>query len=392
MGGSGWYYLRHNVFYAGGLDLVPGEIVFFGEESIKMSTLRQDPLTGRWVIMAAGRSGRPNEFRLMQRDLAPGAHCPFCPGHEDSTTPEILALGRESGAPANGPGWRLRVFPNMYPALRPAVEASSAGPRSAGRSGDLFPERPGIGSHEVVVYSPDHADSLASLEEPRLLELLRVLRERAEVFSRRPGHRYVSPFCNHGPEAGATLAHPHMQIIGTPELPSLLVDKAVRFARYRGRTGRCILCDLTAAEIQAAARMVQRNDRWVCLAPWASRFPWEMLLVPVRHQADLVQADDEDLAALAQVLSFSLRRLNDIHGDPSLNLVLHSAPGPPVDGQVYGDERLDDLACSVRDCFHWHLEIMPRLSRPAGLEVGTGFTINSVIPEEAAQQLRGKGS
>jgi UDPglucose--hexose-1-phosphate uridylyltransferase len=357
-----------------------------------MSTLRQDPLTGRWVIMAAGRSGRPNEFRLMQRDLTPGVHCPFCPGHEASTTPEILALGREPGATANGPGWCLRVFPNMYPALRPEVDAGFVETRSAETPAELFPERPGIGSHEVVVYSADHAGSLASLDESRLLELLLVLRDRAKVFSRRPGHRYVSPFCNHGPEAGATLAHPHMQIIGTPELPSLVVDKAVRFDRYRDRTGHCLLCDLAAAEMASGARVIRRNDRWVCLAPWASRFPWEMLLVPAAHQADLIQAEDEELAALAQVLSYSLRRLNDIHGDPSLNLVLHSAPVAPPKGQVYGDERLDDLAYSVRDCFHWHLEIMPRLSRPAGLEVGTGFTINSVIPEEAAQRLRGEGS
>ena len=357
-----------------------------------MSTLRQDPLTGRWVIMAAGRSGRPNEFRLMQRDLAPGAHCPFCPGHESSTTGEILALGRESGAAPNGPGWRLRVFPNMYPALRPEVDASTLEVRPSGTSTGLFPERPGVGSHEVIVYSPNHADGLASLDESRLLELLQVLRDRAEVFSRRPGHRYVSPFCNHGPEAGATLAHPHMQIIGTPELPPIVVDKAVRFAQYRDRTGRCLLCDLAAAEKKSGDRVVRGNDRWLCLTPWASRFPWEMLLVPTRHQADLVQADDEDLAALAPVLAFSLRRLNAIHGDPSLNLVIHSAPLAPVSGELYGDERLDDLAYSVRDSFHWHLEIMPRLNRPAGLEVGTGFTINSVIPEDAAQRLRGEGS
>jgi UDPglucose--hexose-1-phosphate uridylyltransferase len=357
-----------------------------------MSTLRQDPLTGRWVIMAAGRSGRPNEFRLMQRDLAPGAHCPFCPGHEDSTTPEIQALGREPGAAANGSGWRLRVFPNMYPALRPEGPVPVDEPLDADSPAEFFSTKPGIGSHEVVVYSPDHADGLASLEEPRLLELLQVLRERAEVFSRRPGHRYVAPFCNHGPEAGATLAHPHMQIIGTPELPSLVVDKAVRFAQYHDRTGGCLLCDLAVAERKSGARVVRGNDRWLCLAPWASRFPWEMLLIPAKHQADLVQADDEDLAALAEVLSFSLRRLNAIHGDPSLNLVLHSAPVQPSAGQVYGDERMDDLAYSVHDCFHWHLEIMPRLSRPAGLEVGTGFTINSVIPEDAARQLRGEES
>ena len=356
-----------------------------------MSTLRQDPLTGRWVVMAASRDDRPNEFRLMQRDPAPGVHCPFCPGNESSTTPEILALGRPEGAAANEPGWRLRVFPNMYPALCPELSFSSDTPPLESPS-DFFPERPGVGSHEVIVYSPDHAASLASLSEPELLELLKILRDRAVVLSRRPGHKYISPFCNHGPEAGATLAHPHMQIIGTPELPSFVVDKAVRFAEYRARTGGCLLCDLVTAERKAGDRVIIRNDRWTALSPWASRFPWEMLLAPCEHRAFMTEADDDDLASLSEVLSYSLRSLISIHGDPSLNLVIHSAPLPPPNGEVFGDKRLDDLAYSPADDFHWHLEIMPRLSRPAGFEVGTGFTINSVIPEEAARQLREEGS
>jgi UDPglucose--hexose-1-phosphate uridylyltransferase len=356
-----------------------------------MSMLRQDPLTGRWVVMAAGRSARPNEFRLMNRDLAPGEHCPFCPGHENSTTPEILALGRKHGATANGPGWRLRVFPNLYPALRPdqAAQPEMSPPE---RHPEFFPWREGIGSHEVIVYSPDHAAGLDSLDETQLLELLMVLRDRAADLSRRPGHKFVSPFCNHGPEAGATLAHPHMQIIGTPEVPSLVVDKAVRFASYRTRHGGCLLCDLLEAETKAAARVIRSNGHWTALAPWASRFPWEMLLVPTVHRTGLIEADDDDLAALSEVLTFALGRLTAIHGDPSLNLVVHSAPLTPPAGEVFNDPRLDDLACSVAEEFHWHLEILPRLSRPAGFEVGTGFTINSVIPEEAARRLRAGGS
>jgi len=356
-----------------------------------MSTLRQDPLTGRWVIMAAGRSARPNEFRLMNRDLAPGEHCPFCPGHEESTTPEILALGRRHGVPANGPGWGLRVFPNLYPALRPdnVAQPEMSPPE---RAPDFFPSRDGVGSHEVIVYSPDHAASLASLDEAKLLELLKVLRDRAADLSHRPGHKYVSPFCNHGPEAGATLAHPHMQIIGTPEVPSLVVDKAVRFANYRARNGGCLLCDLLKAEMQAAERVIRSNGAWAALAPWASRFPWEMLLVPTEHRAGLTEADDDDLASLSEVLAFALDSLSAIHGDPSMNLIIHSAPLTPPADEVFNDERLDDLAYSPAEDFHWHLEILPRLSRPAGFEVGTGFTINSVIPEEAARRLRAGGS
>ncbi len=355
-----------------------------------MSTLRQDPLTGRWVIMAAGRGDRPNEFRLMRRDTEAGDNCPFCPGNEHRTTPEILALGRETGAPADGPGWRMRVFPNKFPALQPQVSMPEE-TRPTDRIRDLFPRRPGVGSHEVIVYSPDHAAGLASLTETDLFELLKVLRGRSDVLSRLPGHRYISPFCNHGPEAGATLAHPHMQIIGTPEIPSLVVDKAVRMADYRSRTGQCLLCDLLSTEQSAAERVVRSNDQWTALTPWASRFPWEMLLVPTDHMAYLTDADDENLKALAEVLSFCLRSLSAIHGDLSLNLVVHSAPLTPPAGEEFGDQRLDELAYSPAEDFHWHLEIMPRLSRPAGFEVGTGFTINSVIPETAARRLRTGG-
>jgi len=351
-----------------------------------MSTLRQDPLTGRWVVMAASRQKRPNEFRLMQRDLTPGENCPFCPGRESSTTPEIMATGRRDGAVSNGPGWAMRVFPNKYPALDP-----NAGNTPVLPGNEFFPERSGLGSHEVVVYSPDHAASLATVGPERLGELLLVLRARIEAIAARPGHRYVSAFCNHGPEAGATLGHPHMQVIGTPELPPLLVDKAVRFAEHRKRTGGCLLCDLAAAEREQGDRLIMRNDSWTALAPWASRFPWEILLVPQRHRTSMLGVDDDQLVGLAGILSFCCERLGSIHGDPSLNLVIHSAPLVPPAGERFGDSRLDDLAYSAETDFHWHLEILPRLSRQAGFEVGTGFTINSVIPETAARRLRVKG-
>jgi UDPglucose--hexose-1-phosphate uridylyltransferase len=351
-----------------------------------MSTLRQDPLTGRWVIMARGRQERPNEFRLMQRDPEPGAHCPFCPGQESHTTPEILALGREPGAAANGPGWNLRVFPNKYPAFDPARQ-SPAEPVDG-----LLAARPGIGSHEVIVYSPRHADSLATVSVGRLLDLLKVLRGRVKEISRRPGHRYVSPFCNHGPEAGATLAHPHLQIIGTPELPPLVVDKALRFAEYRREEGGCLLCDLLERERAAEERLIRHQGQWTALAPWASRFPWEVLLVPKSHQTGLGSADDSSLEDLAEVLAFSMRALAEVHGDPSLNLVIHNAPLPAVGAAGFGEKRLDEQGYDPGLDFHWHLEILPRLSRPAGFEVGTGFTINSVIPESAARRLRGEGN
>jgi UDPglucose--hexose-1-phosphate uridylyltransferase len=355
-----------------------------------MSTLRQDPLTGRWVIIAAGRGARPNEFKLTGRESTDPGRCPFCPGHEDQTTAEILAVGREAGAAANGPGWRMRVFPNMYPALQP-VPAGDSGPIDGAQASPLFRSEPGVGSHEVVVYSPDHWGNLARLEPAELTELLLILRGRAAALAERPGHRYVSPFCNHGPEAGATLAHPHMQVIATPQIPSLVVDKAVNFSRHQETTDSCLLCDVLAHERVGSERVIAANPHWVAVTPWASRFPWEMQLIPTRHGPCLTGATAEEIAALAAVLAPAMRALEGLHGDSSVNLVLHSAPLPPAGGAGFADRRLDELVVAPQESFHWHVEILPRLSRPAGFEAGTGFAINAVAPETAARQLREQG-
>lgn len=341
-----------------------------------MSMLRQDPLTGRWVIFAAGRSERPNEFPAQNRGDMDATRCPFCPGQEQQTTPEIVASGRPEGKSANSPGWRMRVFPNKYPAL--AVQNPKA-PFGLEDAQNLFPYRIGVGHHEVVVYTPDHMGSPATLTVDQLTELLVVLRDRSRVFARHPDVRYVSPFCNHGPEAGATLAHPHMQIIGAPAVPLLAAKKNRHLAEYHQEQGRCLVCDLAKAERASGARIIAATDDWTAFTPWASRFPWEMLFVPQRHGASLMQAQEGELVGLAAVLAPALDALFRIHGDPSLNIVLHSA-NVSASGQ---DEN--------PDFYHWHLEVLPRLSRPAGFEVGTGYTINSVVPEDAARWLRQEG-
>ncbi|MCB1182744.1 galactose-1-phosphate uridylyltransferase [bacterium] len=343
-----------------------------------MTMLRQDPLTGRWVIFAADRSRRPNEYPLRQRDTSGADRCPFCPGHESETTPEILALGRPAGASADGPGWRMRVFRNMFPALVPADAPPDAatGPLLGGRPAA---GRAGIGHHEVVAYSPDHAAAPHTLAPGAWTELLGVLRDRSRVFARHPDVRYVSPFCNHGPEAGATLVHPHMQIIGAPEVPLLAVGKAEGFARHRAAHGTCLLCELATAEERDGARLVGANAAWLAMAPWASRFPWELLFVPRRHGASLNQATDSELVGLGTLLVPALRGLAKRHGDCSLNIVIHSAAVDAA-GEDEGD-----------GAYHWHLEVLPRLSRPAGFEVGTGYTINAVRPEDVAAALRSDG-
>lgn len=336
-----------------------------------MSQWRQDPLTGRWVVIAAGRRQRPDEFPPPESGPADRESCPFCPGHEHLTTPEITARGRPSGAPAGGPGWRMRVFGNMYPAVRP-VEGKQ---ETVASTAEIFwPALPGRGHHEVLVYTPDHGAGLHALADDELAELLLLVRERMADLAARPGVAHVLPFFNQGGEAGATLVHPHGQIIATPLVPQLVATKVERLRAARAAGRGCLVCDLLAREEAADERIVTSGDGALVLAPWASRFPCELLAAPRRHAGDPAAAPAEDCAAVAAVLGPALRALAVVRPDPPLNMVLHGGPAGAPAGPD-GD-------------FHWHVEVLPRWTRLAGFEAGSGFAINSMAPETAACRLR----
>lgn len=331
-----------------------------------MSQWRQDPLTGRWVVIAAGRSGRPDEFPPVGPSPAGREACPFCPGHEHLTTPEIAARGRPAGAPPGGDDWRLRAFGNMYPAVRPGEDAPL--PDAP------WPARTGYGHHEVVVTTRAHAGGLHKLEDDELVEVLLLVRARMADLATRPGVAHVLPFFNQGGEAGATLAHPHGQIIATPLVPDLVALKLDRLRRRREAEGDCLLCDLVEREEAYGDRLVAAGDDAVVVAPWASRCPYELLAVPRRHTGDPTAAAEADCAAVAAVLGPALRALATVRPEPALNVILHAGPlAEPAD---------------AGGIFHWHLEVLPRWTRPAGFEAGSGFAINVVAPEGAARRLR----
>ncbi|MBU8871115.1 MAG: galactose-1-phosphate uridylyltransferase [Gemmatimonadales bacterium] len=349
-----------------------------------MSHLRQDPLTGRWVIMAAGRRGRPNEYPLRREKGGDPADCPFCLGQEARTTREILAVGRQKNSSPNTAGWRLRVFPNLYPALTPEGSGPSLhDPDEEVPSSELFVQEPGVGAHEIIAYSPDHNAGLGTLSLEDLTELLQVLQERFATLAKDPKHRCILQFVNHGAEAGATLSHPHLQILAMPMVPLAVQEKLDRMEVYRRQEGRCLLCDLLAAERKKGIRIIDENENWTAFAPWASRFPWEMMLVPRRHQGSIMEATSMELHELARLLGKVLGRLDVLHGDPPLNLIIQGAPLENELPKAYFAEGTEAV-----DGFHWHVEVCPRLSRLAGFEAGSGFAINSVLPEEAAGRLR----
>ena len=353
-----------------------------------MSSLRQDSLTGRWVIIAAQRQGRPNEFRdrLQQMPEQPTTsdQCPFCPGREDQTPAEVMASGRASEMPANGPGWRVRVVPNKYPAVQSDAKTTEILPSTLMRT-----QGAAQGGHEVVICCPRHQDSLGTLPADHLAEILSTVRQRMVALAQQQSSaRYVLAFGNQGPEAGATLAHAHLQIITTPVVPAVVVDKIENFIRHKKSTGRCLLCDSLADEEADGARLIASNNTWAALAPWASRFPCEMRLIPRRHCPTMLDISPEEVADLAALMSLCLKGLNNHAPGAGYNVVIHNTPLAAEGRRGYGNERFDGLSNNTPDVFHWHVEILPRLTRQAGFEAGTGFAINSLPPEEAAVILR----
>ncbi|MBI3328844.1 MAG: galactose-1-phosphate uridylyltransferase [Nitrospinae bacterium] len=328
-----------------------------------MPELRRDPVVGRWVIISTERSQRPSDFKLQPGPKHEG-FCAFCPGNEDTTPREVLAY-RPLNSEPNKPGWTVRVVPNKYPALR--IEGP-LGKRPEG----MFDKMNGIGAHEVIIETPDHNASLATLPLRHVEEVLWAFRDRILDLQKDERFRYTLVFKNHGAAAGASLEHPHSQLIALPIIPNLVQEELEGCDRYYRYHDRCIYCDMIQQEMQAQGRVVLENAEFIALAPFASRFPFEVCLLPKAHNASFEKVHSGEYSHLAALLQEVLQRMFSLLTDPPYNILFHSAP-------------------SFDDCehyYHWHVEIMPRLTGVAGFEWGTGFHINPTPPEEAARFLR----
>jgi UDPglucose--hexose-1-phosphate uridylyltransferase len=329
-----------------------------------MPELRKDPVVGRWVIIAADRARRPSDWNGGPAAESPGAACPFCPGNERFTPNEVLAI-REAGAGANGPGWSTRVVPNKFPALQ--VEGG------LDRRGEgMYDRMNGVGAHEVIIESPDHSAELSQLSVPEIERVLRVYRDRILDLKNDVRFRYILVFKNHGQSAGASLAHGHTQLIATPIIPNVVAEELEGSLQHYRRKERCVFCDIVEQELADGSRLVTKNDEFVSFEPFAPRLPFETWLLPRRHVSSFEETDPAALPALAAVLQETLRRLHGALNRSPYNFLIHSAP--------CAEARLPH--------YHWHMEIIPKLTKVAGFEWGTGFYINSTPPEEAAAYLR----
>ena len=328
-----------------------------------MPDLRKDPVTGRWVIISTERQKRPSDFQIDTVTIKPDALCPFCEGHEDKTPPEILAY--RNGTPANTRGWEVRVVPNKFPALR--VEGT------LDREGEgLFDRMNGIGAHEVIIETPDHMATLATMSEQAIERVFWAWRDRVLDLKHDFRLRYIVIFKNHGASAGASLQHAHSQLIALPIVPREMGEELEGSRLHFQRKERCVFCDIIRQELKDGARVIAESADFVAIAPYAPRFPFETWLLPKRHAARFEDASRSEYGSLARILKNLLQRMNQTLLAPPYNLIVHSSPLPDDTSQFY----------------HWHLEVMPKLTRVAGFEWGTGFYINPTGPEEAAEVLR----
>ena len=329
-----------------------------------MPELRKDPVLGRWVIIATERAARPTDFKSESAPSKSG-FCPFCGGNESKTPAEIMAY-REPGTAPNTPGWRVRVVPNKFPALRVEGDLGKVGY-------GIYDMMNGIGAHEVIIETPEHVTSMAQMSEGNIREVIWACRDRLVDLKKDRRLVYALVFKNVGAVAGASLEHTHSQIIATPIVPStvhLEMEGVHEFFRYRGR---CLFCDMIQQEVTTETRLVLDNPNFVAFEPYASRFPFETWILPRQHASHFENIQRLEVDELAHTIKSVLMKLERALENPPYNYVLHTAPFNVADLEY----------------FHWHIEIIPRLTKVAGFEWGTGFYINPVPPEAAATYLRG---
>jgi UDPglucose--hexose-1-phosphate uridylyltransferase len=321
-----------------------------------MSRLRLNPLTGRWVTIAADRASRPADFapRVLPVEAEPERPCPFCPGNEEATPPALETYGP-------GGRWSVRVVPNRFPAF------SGTDGHRVHQVGPVFAEADANGIHEVLVLSPEHKSGWAELSDKQAGLVMAAVRDRIEDHARLSAVEYTQAIVNHGREAGASIEHPHGQLLGIPFVPHEITEELRGFDRFD--QGPCLLCTVIEEEQREQHRIVLDEERVLVVCPYWSASPYEMLLIPKTHEPHLTRASPKSLVAVGHALRDALDRFQRLVGDIAYNVMFHTAPHHH-DGT-----------------FHWHVHVVPRLTSVAGFEQGTGVRINIVAPEQAARQL-----
>ena len=329
-----------------------------------MPELRKDPIIDRWVIISTERGKRP-VFFIEEPPPPKAAMCPLGPGNEHMTPAEVYAV-RPSNSSPNSPDWLLRVIPNKFPALR--IEGS------LNKEGfGLYDRMNGIGAHEVIIDTPVHGETLSNMSVRSIQNIFGAFKERVLDLAKDKRFRFTIVFKNHGTIAGASLDHSHSQLISLPVVPKRISEEISGSMNYYRQKDRCIFCDIIAQEQEDNVRVIYENKRFISLSPYASRFPFESWILPKNHESHFVfPSDDDGYRDAADALSMVLKKQDKVLNSPPYNFMIHTAP----------------LGSGDMPYYHWHIEIIPRLTKMAGFEWGTGFYINPTPPEEATTYLK----
>lgn len=331
-----------------------------------MSELRRDAIVGRWVIVETEHPAGPGDFEKTEHHWRGGV-CPFCYGNESMTPPEIDVI-RDPNTKPNTAGWQVRVVSNKFPALKIDGELNREGI-------GIYDMSNGVGAHEVLIESPSHNEDTSELSAEQIENVISILCRRAIELLKDKRFQYIMIFKNYGPIAGASLEHPHTQIVALPMVPKNVLEELRGAHRYFDYHERCIFCDMLRQEIQNKQRIILENEHFLCFCPFTSRFPFEIWILPKRHNSYFCHMPKDEIPSLAWILKETIKKFKGLFENPAYNFIVHTAP---LDG-------------SEQDSYHWHIEFMPKLTRVAGFEWGTGFYIVSTPPELAAKLLRGGG-
>lgn len=325
-----------------------------------MPELRQNIITRHWVIIATERASRPDDFSRKEQRSPLSRHvatCPFCPGNEEKTPSETLRI------PSEGK-WRVRVFPNRFPALAPSGEIVRT-------HASIKRAITGVGIHEVVVETPDHGQTLAVMSDAEVERVVEAYLQRHGAALSAPIVEHVTIFKNHGAAAGTSLEHPHSQLIGTPIIPSEVRERLENALQFFDDNGRCIFCFTLEEEAREGLRVVEETPHFLAFVPYAALSPYHLWIFPKRHCASIGCIGEAEKSALARILRRALARLDKGLNNPDYNFVIRTAPKESETVRYY----------------HWYIAVVPRVSQTAGFELGSGMFINSSLPEESARFL-----
>ena len=333
-----------------------------------MRELRKDPVTQRWVIISTERGERPHQFVSHDAEIPDDRDdCPFCEGREYLTPPEIYSVRPFDSLP-DEKGWYVRVVPDKEPLLDPHEPLKKYGV-------GMFDAMRGTGAHELVVETPHHRQVMDVVNEEQIGLILNTYRLRMMEFKQDSRIKHVLVTKNNGVTAGALIHHPHSHIIGLPIISKKMYEELEGSRIYFEYKDRCVFCDIVAQELDQHVRIVEKTDQYIAFCPFASRFPFEIWILPREHCSHYNDMSENDMYSLARIVRSVGMKLFQCLGDPPFNLFLHTAPfGPKYD-----------------EYYHWHFEIIPKLTSEAGFEWGSGFYINPTIPEESAELLHRSG-